>query len=137
MCSSDLVDANRAGCRLTRRLHTGVPIFVNRAPILWYSKRQNLVKSSIFGSEFVAIRIAIEMVEGLRYILRMTGVPIEGSCNEFCNNNAVVINSKNPESTLKKKHAAINYNCTRDVNAAKTIQVAKGDTSMNLANLLT
>jgi hypothetical protein len=35
------VDADHAGCKLTRRSHTGVVIFVNRAPILWFSKRQD------------------------------------------------------------------------------------------------
>ena len=73
----------------------------------------------------MTIRIAIEMIEGLWYKLRMMGVPIEGPCNVFCDNNAVVINSKNLESMLKKKHAAINYHRTREVIAAKTIQVAK------------
>ena len=77
----------------------------------------------------MAVRNAIEMIEGLWYKLRMMGVPIEGPCNVFCDNNAVVINSKNPESMLKKKHAAINYHCTREAIAAKTIQVAKEDTS--------
>ena len=96
-----------------------------------------MVESSIFGSNFVAMRIAIEMIEGLRYKLRIMGVPTEGPCNLFCNNNAVVINSKNPESMLKKKHAAINYHRMREAIAAKTIQVAKEDTSMNLADLLT
>ena len=136
MCSC-FVDADHAGCQVTRKSHTGVIIFVNRAPILWYSKRQNTVESSTFGSEFFAMRIAIEMIEGLRYKLRMMGVPIEGLCNVFCDNNAVVTNSKNPESILKKKHAAINYHCTREAIAAKTIQVVKEDTTTNLADLLT
>jgi hypothetical protein len=91
MCSC-FVDTDHAGCQVTRWLHTGVLIFVNRAPILWYSKRQNTVESSTIGSEFVAMRIAIEIIEGLWYKLRMIGVPIEGHCNVFCNKNAVVIN---------------------------------------------
>lgn len=33
------VDADHAGNRVTRQLQTGILIFVNRAPILWYSKR--------------------------------------------------------------------------------------------------
>ena len=71
------VDANHAGCRVTRRSHTGVIIFVNRAPIIWYSKHQNTVESSTFGSEFVAMRIAVvDLIEALRYKLRMFGVPI-------------------------------------------------------------
>jgi hypothetical protein len=64
---SCFVDADHAGCRVTRRSHTGVIIFVDRAPILWFSKKQNTVESSTFRSEFVAMRIAIEMIEGLCY----------------------------------------------------------------------
>ena len=70
------------------------------------------------------MRIAIEMIEGLWYKLRMMGVPIEGPCNVFCNNNAVVINSKNPKLMLKKKHAAINYHFTREAIAATCIVFA-------------
>ena len=78
------VDADHAGCKETRRSHTGVLIFVNRAPILWFSKRQSTVETSTFGSEIVALRIAIEMIQGLRYKLRMFGVPIDGPANIFC-----------------------------------------------------
>ena len=134
---SCFVDADHAGCRVTRRSHTGVIIFINRAPILWFSKRQNTVESSTFGSEFVAMRIAIEMIEGLRYKLRMMGVGIDGPCNVFCDNNAVVLNTVNPESMLKKKHAAINYHRAREAIAAGVIRVAKEDTATNIADLLT
>ena len=50
---SCFVDADHAGCRVTRQSHTGVIIFVNRAPILWFSKRQNTVESSTFGLELL------------------------------------------------------------------------------------
>jgi hypothetical protein len=46
------VDADHAGDLVTRRSRTGVLIFLNRSPILWFSKRQNSVESSMFGSEF-------------------------------------------------------------------------------------
>jgi hypothetical protein len=61
--TSCFVDSDHAGCRLTRRSHTGVLIFVNNAPILWHSKRQNTVESSTFGSEFVALRTAVDMID--------------------------------------------------------------------------
>ena len=72
------VDADHAGNRVTRRSQTGILIFVNRAPIIWYSKRQNTVETSTFGSKFVAMRITVELVEALCYKLRMFGIPIEG-----------------------------------------------------------
>jgi hypothetical protein len=45
------VDADHAGCHTTCRSQSGILIFVNRAPILWYSKQQNTVETSTFGSE--------------------------------------------------------------------------------------
>ena len=83
------VDADHAGSKETRRSHTGVLIFVNRAPILWFSKRQITVETSTFGSEIIVLRISVELVEGLRYKLRMLGVPIDGPCDSFCDNNSV------------------------------------------------
>ena len=57
--------------------HSRALIYANRAPILWYSKQQNTVKSSTFGSKFVATRIATDMIEGLRYKLHMMGIKVE------------------------------------------------------------
>jgi hypothetical protein len=131
------VDADHAGNRVTRRSQSGILLFVNRAPILWYSKRQNTVETSTFGSEFVAMRIAVELIEALRYKLRMFGVPIEGATNVFCDNEAVTKNAIYPESTLKKKHNAIAYHRTREAVAAGTIRVTKEDGKTNLADVLT
>jgi hypothetical protein len=102
-----VVDADHAGCQITRRSHTGVLLYVNRAPIIWHFKCQNTVETSTFGSEFVAMKTAIEFVEGLGYKLGMMGIPVEGPTSVFCDNSAVVINTSAPESTLKKKHNAI------------------------------
>ena len=134
---SCFVNADHAGCCITWRSHTGIIIFANQAPILWFSKQQNSVKLSMFGSEFVAMRIAIDMIEGLRYKLRMMGVKLQGTCNVFCDNNAVVLNLSVPESVLKKKHAAVNYHRTREKIAAGIIRVAKEDTATNIADIMT
>ena len=48
------VDANHAGNIVTWSFHTSVFIYVMNAPIIWFSKKQNTVESSTFGSEFVA-----------------------------------------------------------------------------------
>ena len=68
---SIFVDADHAGNKVTRRSYTGIIIYCNLAPIIWYSKRQNTVESSTFGSEFVALKIATELNEALLYKLRM------------------------------------------------------------------
>jgi len=131
------IDADHAGNRVTRRSQTGILLFLNRAPIIWYSKRQNTVETSTFGSEFVAMRIAVELIEALQYKLRMFGIPLDGPTNVFCDNEVVTKNATIPESTLKKKHNSIAYHRAREAVAAETIQVAKEDGSTNLADVLT
>ena len=79
-------DADHAGCRVTIRSHTGVIIFINKTPILWFSKQQNTIETSTFGLEFVAMIIAVELVEGLRYKLRMMGIEFDVPINVFCEN---------------------------------------------------
>ena len=110
---------------------------VNRAPILWFSKRQNTVETSTFGSEFVALKTAVEMVEGMNHKLRMMGVPLDGPANVFCDNESVVKNSTKPESTLKKRHNAIAYHRCREAQAAGIIRIAFENGETNLADLFT
>ena len=112
-------------------------LFVNKAPIHWYSKKQSTVEASTFGAEFCAMKTAVEMVEALRYKLRMFGVPIDGPCSVFCDNEAVYKNTVLPESTLKKKHHSIAYHRCREAVAAGIIRVAKQGTTKNLADLFT
>jgi hypothetical protein len=51
------------------------------------------------------MKTAIDMIEGLRYKLWMTGIPLYGPTSVFCYNESVVKNSTAPESTLKKRHS--------------------------------
>ena len=61
------VDEDHAGDRATRRLQTGVLIFLNKAPIIWNSKRQKNVKTSTFSSDFIALKTATELVQAIWY----------------------------------------------------------------------
>ena len=107
------------------------------APITWYSKRQATVEASTFGSEFVALRVGMEMNDGLRYKLRMMGIPIAGPSNVLCDNQSVVDNSSLPESQLKKKHLSIAYHYVRECCAKGAAQIAFESTETNLADLCT
>ena len=59
------VDADYAGNQITRQSHSGVLLFIGCAPIICYSKQQNTVKTSTFGSEFIAAKTATEMIQAL------------------------------------------------------------------------
>ena len=110
---------------------------VNRAPIVWFSKRQNTVETSTFGSEFIAMRQAVELIEGLRYKLRMMGIDVVGPTNVLCDNESVVKNATRPESTLKKKHVAVAYHRVREAQAAGIVRIAHERSEGNLADILT
>ena len=98
------VDSNHAGNISNRRSHSGIIIYVNNAPIIWYSKRQNTVEDSSFGSEFVALRISTYITEAMRYKLRCFVIPVEGPAKVFCDNISVVKNSSITTSLLNKRH---------------------------------
>jgi len=131
------VDADHAGCRVTRRSQTGLIIYVNKAPVVWYSKRQNTVESATFGSEFIALKTAIDHIDGLRYKLRMFGIPINGPTSVFCDNESVVINATHCESPLRRKHTSIAYHRCREAQAAKYVQIGYQQGRNNPADLLT
>eukprot|EP00957_Ditylum_brightwellii_P122340 9329114-Ditylum_brightwellii.AAC.1 len=71
--TSGFFDSSRASCLVTCRSTTCVLLFVNSTPIKWFSKRQNCVETSTYGSEIVAGRIAVDLTVELRYNLRMLG----------------------------------------------------------------
>ena len=83
------------------------------------------------------MRILIEILEGLRYKLRMFGVPLDGPCNVFCDNQAVITRTMNTECTLKNKNLFITYHKVREAEAANVILVFYERSGSNLADLLT
>jgi hypothetical protein len=131
------VDADHAGDKITRRSRTGFFVFLNSAPIIWYSKRQTTVETSVFGSEFVAMKTGMEQIRGLRYKLRMMGVPIDGPCYTFGDNLSVVRNASKPESCLRKKSNSICFHAVRESSAMGESLCAWESTLTNLADLAT
>ena len=80
------VDSDHAGDSITRRSRTGFLLFLNSAPIYWFSKKQTSVETSSFGSEFVAMKTCCEYTHGLCYKLRMMGIPVEAPTYIFGDN---------------------------------------------------
>ena len=134
---TSFVDASHGTNKVTRKSHTGYIVFLNRAPILWFSKAQNTVETSTFSSEFIALKACMEGITSLRYKLQMFGVPIDGPADVLCDNQSVVNNSSKFGSALNKKHNAIAYHAVRWAVAAGVLRVGKVDTKENLADALT
>ena len=96
------VDADHASDTTTRHSRMGFLVYFNCAPIYWWSKKQNSVESLSFGSEFIAMKQCCEYVPGLRYKLRMMGIPCEDPTFIYGGNQSVLANTTIPNSTLKK-----------------------------------
>ena len=131
------VDSDHAGKKRTRRSCTGFFVFINSALIQWVSKKQATIETSVFGAEFVAMKLGMESLRGLRYKLRMMGVPIFGPSLIYGDNMSVIHNTQRPESTLKKKSNSIAYHAVRESVAMGESLTGHVGTNSNPADLAT
>jgi len=131
------VDSDFANDQLTRRSRSGFLIYLNMAPIVWYSKKQATIETSVFGSEFVAMKQGTEALRGLRYKLRMMGVPLSGPSFVYGDNMSVIHNTQRPESTLKKKSNSVCYHAVREAVAMGECLTGHIPTESNPADLAT
>ena len=73
------VDASHAQYKRKRRSYTGYVIFVNRSPIVLYSKRQSRVESNTLSSEFISMKKCTETIIALIFKLQMFVLDIDGT----------------------------------------------------------
>ena len=66
-----------------------------------------MIETSTFGAAFCAMKTVVEMIEALRYKLRMFGIPLDGPAGIFCDNKAVYKNTLIPESVLSRSTIAL------------------------------
>jgi hypothetical protein len=131
------VDADHASDTTTRRSRTGFIVYLNMALIYWLSKKQTSVETSSFGSEFIAMKQCTEFIRGLRYKLRMMGIPCDDPTFVYGDNQSVLANTTIPDSTLKKKSQSIAYHFVREGVAKDEWRTTYVNTHLNPADLLT
>ena len=131
------VDSDHAGDTITRRSRTGFLVYLNSSLTYWMSKKQGSIETSSFGSEFVAMKTATGYVRGLRYKLRMFGIPCEDPTFIYGDNQSVLANTTVPHSTLKKKSNSIAYHFVREGVARDEWRTTYVKSSDNPADLLT
>jgi hypothetical protein len=99
-------DSDHAHDRKTGRSISGVIVYVGNTPIIWKSRRQGAVQTSTYGAELFAMRMAVEEVISIRYMLRSFGIRISSITLTVGDNEGVIITATTPECTLKKKNVA-------------------------------
>ena len=98
---------------------------------------QKSVETLTYGSELATAKIAVELVIGFRYQLRMLGVNIDGPAIMLGDNMSVVLNTKVPYSSLKKKCNAIAYQRVREAITANIINFAHVNSKDNFVDVCT
>ena len=88
-----LKTTNHSRCDLDDWTEFEAEITESRAPITWYSTKQNTVEVSTFGSEFIALKIGCEKYDDLRYKSYSMGFPNKEPTNVYCDNEAVIRDS--------------------------------------------
>ena len=131
------VDSDHAGDTVTRRSRTGYLIFLNSAPIYWFSKKNNSIETSSFGAEFIAMKLCCEYIRGLRYKLRMMGIAVDMPAFIFGDNQSVLSNTSLPHSKLKKKSSSIAYHFVREGCAMSEWKTTYLNTDLNPSDMLT
>ena len=131
------VDSDHACDTVTRRSRTGYIIFLNSAPIYWYSKKQTSIETSSFGAEFIAMKLCCEYIRGLRYKLRMMGIAVDLPAFVFGDNQSVLSNTSHPHSKLKKKSSSIAYHFVREGVAKNEWLTTYLNTDLNPSDMLT
>jgi hypothetical protein len=130
------VDANLYHDMITGRSVSAVLHFINQTPIEWFSKKQSTVETATYGSEFVAAKVAVQQIMGLRIGLRYLGVEIQGATRLFGDNGSVVKSGSMPHSPLRKRHHALSYHYTREAVASNAVDFQFLPGHLNPADIL-
>ena len=100
------------------------------------SKKQNSVETSTFGSEFMAMKYCTEYIRGLRFRLRMMGIPCEDPAFVYGDNKSVLCNTTIPDSARNKKSNSISFHFVREGSAMGEWRTGYINTELNPAYLL-
>jgi hypothetical protein len=105
---------------------------MNRAPVVWYSKKQNHARLE----HFLVGDCRSQERNRAPQVTKVQTTDATWTSRLFCDNEAVVINFLTPESTIKKKNHSIAYHHNREA-ASGTVRIAKENSDTNLADLFT
>ena len=114
-------DANLLHDALIGHSLTVILHFTNSTPIDWYVKKQAMVETTTYGSEFVAARTCVEQIIDLRNTLHYLRVHVLEKSYMFGDNESVVGSSTRVYAKLHKCHTALSFYCVHEAIASKYV----------------
>ena len=109
-----MVDLDHVGDKISIGDQGLDSLYFEQCTSLLAFKKQAGVETSNFGSEFLVMKVCCKYLRGLRYKIRMMGIPIEHCYFVYGDNRSVLYNTSLPDSTLSKKHLNIAYHFLRE-----------------------
>ncbi|GJR85018.1 putative ribonuclease H-like domain-containing protein [Tanacetum coccineum] len=128
--------ASKRGATLDRKSTTGGCQFLGNRLISWQCKKQTVVATSTTEAEYVAAANCCGQVLWIQNQLLDYGYNFMSTIIYIDNTSTICI-IENPVQHSKTKHIEIRHHFIRDCNTKKLIQMAKIDTQLNVADLLT
>ncbi|GJT24710.1 hypothetical protein Tco_0894647 [Tanacetum coccineum] len=129
-------DSDYAGATLDRKSTTKGCQFLGNRLISWQCKKQTVVATSTTEAEYVAAANCCGQVLWIQNQLLDYGYNFMSTIIYIDNTSTICI-IENPVQHSKTKHIEIRHHFIRDCNTKKLIQMAKIDTQLNVADLLT
>ncbi|GJV71140.1 hypothetical protein Tco_1491135 [Tanacetum coccineum] len=129
-------DSDYAGATLDRKSTIGGCQFLGNRLISWQCKKQTVVATSTTEAEYVAAASCCGQVLWIQNQLLDYGYNFMNTVIYIDNTSTICI-IENPVQHSKTKHIEIRHHFIRDCNTKKLIQMAKIDTQLNVADLLT
>ena len=130
------VDANLLHDYVTGRSCTGIIHLFNKTAMDWFSKLQANVETATYGSEFTALRTAVDQIHDLRYTARSLGVPIMGPTYLFGDNLSTIISSTKSDGKIAKRWNILSFHRVREAVAHGIVRPFHIDGKDNPADVL-
>lgn len=130
-------DADFAMCVDTRKSTSGVVITANGSPVVWFSRKQNLVTDSTTYAEYVAAHDGTCDIIWLRRLFHNFGFEQLNPTPLFCDNEAAINITKSKNFSQSTKHIDLKYHFTKDAYQKKIIDIRSIETAKQKADLFT
>lgn len=107
-------DADWSGDVDTSKSTSGYVFITNHGAISWSSKRQKMVALSTTESEYIGLSLAGQHLAWLRSFFEEIGHAQTKPTDLWCDNQAAIILTKDPQFRARTKHIARKYHFVRD-----------------------
>lgn len=130
-------DADFASCSDTRKSVSGIVIMLNEGPVIWFSRKQNIVADSTTHAEYVAAYDATREVIWARQLMDNIGFEQKEPTVLHCDNAAAEKLITNPVFHRRTKHIDTKFHFTREQVKDGKIVIKHVSTDDQVADILT